>query len=104
LKKVTGRTVDLFKTADGRQIDGEYFTHLLYFKDWVTKFQFVQKSVNLIEVRIVSNQSTPKQELQNIKEKIRLIMGNSCDVKIVLKDQILPPKSGKFRYTISEIA
>jgi phenylacetate-CoA ligase len=44
LSHVSGRTVDIFRRNDETLVDGEYFTHLLYFRPWVWKFQVVQKS------------------------------------------------------------
>jgi phenylacetate-CoA ligase len=41
LERLSGRNVDVFRKRDGTLIDGEYFTHLLYFKNWVQKFQVV---------------------------------------------------------------
>jgi len=38
LKHVTGRSVDVFRTRDQTLVDGEYFTHLLYFRPCVRKF------------------------------------------------------------------
>jgi len=54
LKKVVGREVNLFKTVDGSLVDGEFFSHLFYFKDWVKNFQVIQKTYQLIEIYIVN--------------------------------------------------
>ena len=48
LSRVTGRITDHFRKKDGTVVHGEYFTHLFYFKDWIKKFQVVQKDINLI--------------------------------------------------------
>ncbi len=39
LASITGRTVDMFLGPDGAMVDGEYFTHLLYFRGWLRQFQ-----------------------------------------------------------------
>ena len=44
LAGVTGRSVDMFFGGDGRMVDGEYFTHLLYFRPWLRQFQVIQSS------------------------------------------------------------
>jgi phenylacetate-CoA ligase len=104
LKNVLGRTVDAFITNNGCLIDGEYFTHLLYFKDWIRKFQVIQKSYSLIVFRIVlSDTNFEKCELGVIAEKAKLVIGNDCEIDFEFVDEIPASGSGKFRYTICEI-
>jgi phenylacetate-CoA ligase len=104
LERVIGRTVDTFKIKQGTLIDGEYFTHLLYFKDWVWKFQVVQKNYSHILFRIVkSSENYGQAELDEITGKTRLVMGNDCKVEFEFLGEIPPSPSGKFRYTISEV-
>jgi len=104
LSHVSGRTVDTFRRNDHTLVDGEYFTHLLYFRPWVWKFQVVQKSYNLILFRLVStNGRPPKEELDEIAARARLAMGDDCNVDFEFCDELPPLRSGKFRYTISEV-
>jgi phenylacetate-CoA ligase len=104
LHKVSGRNVDIFKTKDGTLIDGEYFTHLLYFKDWVQKFQVIQKSYSEIIIRILkSNSDYQYEELNDIEAKCKIVMGKDCAVTFDFVSEIPPSSSGKFRYTISEV-
>ena len=103
LSKVTGRSVDLFFGPGGAKIDGEYFTHLLYFRDWVVSFQFVQKTLNLVEVNYVEKETPPKSDLTEIKQKVQYVMGPQCCVVFRSVSEIKSPKSGKFRFTINEI-
>ncbi len=104
LQRVSGRNVDTFKTQDGTLIDGEYFTHLLYFKDWVNKFQIIQKNYSLIVIKIIkSDIDYQAKELDDIIEKCQVIMGKNCEVKFEFVTDIPTNASGKFRYTISEV-
>lgn len=103
LKQVTGRTVDLFKTSDGGQIDGEYFTHLMYFRKWIKRFQFVQKGFKHIVVKIELLAPPPTEDLLDIERKIKIVMGSSCRVDFKFPANIPDPSSGKFRFTISEL-
>jgi len=74
LKHVSGRNVDVFRTRDQTLIDGEYFTHLLYFRPWVWKFQVIQKSYEDVLFRVVrSNGAPPRDELEEIAAKARLV-------------------------------
>ena len=50
---ILGRNGDIFKTSSGAVIDPGYFDFSLYFKDWVRRFQVIQKSTSHIIFRIV---------------------------------------------------
>jgi phenylacetate-CoA ligase len=105
LERVSGRNVDTFKLSDGTLIDGEYFTHLIYFRDWVRKFQVIQKEYDQVLFRMELNHSLepPKAELMEIAAGVRTVMGASCHVNFEFPEEIAPASSGKFRFTISEI-
>lgn len=104
LKYVSGRNVDVFRTRSGTLVDGEYFTHLLYFRPWVWKFQVVQKAPDHVLFRIVKAASGPEPgELEDIAAKSRLVMGPSCRVDFDYPGELAPLASGKYRYTISEV-
>jgi phenylacetate-CoA ligase len=105
LKNVTGRTVDLFKNKEGAYIDGEYFTHLIYFKNWVKRFQVQQKNFTHIIIRfqlIDPSYAVPASEISEIESKIKLVMGQECIVEFKF-EEIVDPPSGKFRFTISDV-
>jgi len=105
LGHVSGRTVDTFRRRDQTLVDGEYFTHLLYHRPWVWKFQVVQISHARLCFKIVlAAGGPPKQELEEITARSRLAMGSDCAVDFEFCDEIPAPPSGKFRYTISEVA
>jgi phenylacetate-CoA ligase len=101
IQKVIGREVHIFKTRVGRKIDGEYFTHLFYHKAWVKKFQVVQKTYDLILIKIVGDENSSEQ--REIEHAIRVVMGNECQVQWEFVAAIQPLASGKFLYTVSEV-
>jgi phenylacetate-coenzyme A ligase PaaK-like adenylate-forming protein len=104
LKHVSGRTVDMFRTSDQTLIDGEYFTHLLYFRPWVWKFQVVQKAHAHVLFKVVRvNGEPPRSELEEIAAKARLAMGTDCRIDFEFVEELSPHPSGKYRYTISEV-
>ena len=101
LKKLYGRDVDMFKTKDGSFIDGEYFSDLFYFMEWVYKYQVIQKDYDHIVVKIATKEPN-KGDLEHIENGIKKIMGK-CRVDFEIVDDIPQLSSGKFRYTISEL-
>jgi phenylacetate-coenzyme A ligase PaaK-like adenylate-forming protein len=104
LKHVSGRNVDVFRTRDRTLIDGEYFTHLLYFRPWVSKFQVIQKAEDQIVFKVVKGNGGPAScEIEDITAKTRLVMGEECQVNFEFPADLPPLASGKYRYTISEV-
>lgn len=105
LAKVSGRNVDAFKTKEGVLIDGEYFTHLLYFRSWVQRFQVVQQDLSTIVFKVVKTAAdATEQELTEIVQNTRAVMGADCQVDFQFLADIPLAASGKYRYTISEVA
>ena len=104
LKFVSGRNVDMFRTRDRKLVDGEYFTHLLYFRPWVGKFQVVQRDFDHVLFKIVKLNGGPsKTELEEITAKSRLAMGDGCRIDFEFHNELPSHASGKYRYTISEV-
>ena len=55
LKGILGKTLDMFKTRNGTLVEPGYFESMMYFRDWVRRFQVVQKSYDCIVFRIVKS-------------------------------------------------
>ncbi len=104
LQEITGRITDSFKKADGTIISGAFFSHLFFFKDWVQKFQAIQTDYDRIVFRIQRSETpyTP-EDLEEIRQKTRVVMGEDCQIDFEFPDEIMPSPSGKLRYTISEV-
>jgi phenylacetate-CoA ligase len=109
IKEIKGRVTDIFLTNNGDLIDGEFFTHLLYFQDWVKKFQVIQEDYNYIKFIIApykkdsNNYLKQLNELAEIKDKVRQVMGEDCKIEFEFVNDIEKPTSGKYRYTISKV-
>ena len=103
LEKIVGRTTDLFKTRDGKKIDGEYFTHLFYFRAWVEQFQVIQEDLDRILIKVVTSEAPPQSDLLEIEKKIKLVMGTHCEVTFEFVTTIPKTVTGKFRYTLSKL-
>jgi len=106
LTRLLGRNVDAFRRRDGTLVDGEYFTHMVYFRDWVEKFQFVQRSYGEVVLRIVSAHRDRRAllpELDQMAAQTRAALGPGAVLRVEWVDEIPPAASGKYRYTISEL-
>jgi len=100
LEKITGRVTDHFKNKNGDLIHGEYFTHLFYFKEWIKAFQVVQIDFNKIVIYFVANKEN-EQDMIDIENKIKLVMGNDCLIEWKKVNNIEPTSQGKYLFTIS---
>lgn len=101
---IFGRNGDIFKTSSGAVFDPGYFDFTLYFKDWVRRFQVIQKSTSHIIFRIVrADSNCPPSDLEQIVIETKVLMGSDCEVTFEFVDDIPPSGSGKYRYLISEV-
>jgi len=103
LQNVTGRTTDMFRTINNSVFHGTYFHGLFWFKSWIKAFQVIQKRLDLIIVRFVKEGKVPEEDLIDIEEKIKIVMGQECTVVFEFVDSIPKTKTGKYLYTISEV-
>jgi phenylacetate-CoA ligase len=83
-------------------VDGEYFTHLLYFRDWVRRFQVVQTSPSTVVFRVVTDSAVPRRDREEIAQKTRSALGPGCEVTFETVDEIAPLPSGKLSYTLRD--
>lgn len=104
LDAVTGRTNGIFRARNGTLVSPGYFTSMLCDKDWIRKYQVIQKSFTHFIFRIVkSDSSYQREELEEIIANTKLALGNDCEVNFEFVDEIPTSGSGKFQYTICEL-
>jgi len=107
LEKVEGRILDMFKNKQSDLIGSGYFISLIYSRDYVKKFQIIQKNVNFFIINLVlkDNQKIQdvKKDFKNINKKIKLVMGNETKIKYNIVDEIKPSKAGKHMYAFSQV-
>lgn len=103
LKAVTGRLHSHFKTVGGGLVHGLFFTHQFYFLTWVKQFQIVQDTLEHISCHIVPADDPVTADMDRIRDRIRGVMGRSCDVDFHFTNRIAPSASGKHLYTISKV-
>jgi len=106
LRSLLGRTSDIFRNSQGMVVESGYFEGLLYFKEWVRKFQIIQKSCSCLLFRIVRNEGVPppsQAELDGIVAKTKLLMGQECEVIFEFTDDIPANSLGKYRYMMSDV-
>lgn len=103
ISEVIGRTMDFFKTKNNGLVVSGYFMAQLYFRDWISRYQIIQKSLSSIVYRIVKFSDPPQSEFEDIIRVTKKAMGNDCSVSFEFVDDILPSPSGKYKFLVSEI-
>ncbi len=103
LDLVQGRRIDMFKTRDGRAVWGG-FASPLFGMAGVKQFQVIQKSLDLVIVRIVREGELDQARLGTIERTIKTALGANVEVRFEFPKEISVLGSGKHRYAISEIS
>ena len=107
LKKVFGRSMEMFKTRDGKIIPSEFFIHFIgvvYNNNAIAKFQVIQKEYDDILIKVVVRDKKNFNDNRiNIENAIKKEMGNNCKINWNFVNDIESAKSGKYLYTICDI-
>jgi len=104
LKNVTGRITDHFLKEDGTVIPAEFFISffgVFWNKGLINKFQVIQEDYKKIRILVVPAGNIDRSEKKFIEDKIKIVMGEDCDIVWDFVDNIPKTKSGKYIYTKS---
>ncbi|MFC1681202.1 phenylacetate--CoA ligase family protein [Pseudomonadota bacterium] len=102
LSVVEGRHNDMFETRDGRKIWGGLANPLWEFKE-VLQFQMIQKSYELVLVRIVKEGDLHNEALSRVRNVIHTALDKNVEVRFEFPDRIPVEASGKHRFQICEL-
>lgn len=106
--RIVGRHVEVFRTRDGRSVPGEFFIHfvgVVFNKGYIRQFQVVQKEYDRVVIRVaVEDEAKFAASTSEMVQAIRRAMGDDCRVEFERVERIDPLPSGKYLYTISEVA
>lgn len=101
LDGIVGRSSDII-TVGGKQIHGEFFTHVFYGHPEVKQFQVVQETADRLVVKIVSD--IENVDLAFVTREIRKKTGESVIIDIEQVERIETTSSGKYRFTVNRMA
>ena len=99
LKHLSGRIYDHFILKGGKLVYGEFITHLFYFRDWVDQFQVDQLDHDRLRIRVVCRDAVNENDVQDITQSIRFVMGANCNLDWEYVDSIDKSPQGKFLFT-----
>lgn len=101
LDRICGRYVDCFMTSDGTVVYGGYLTVLMFFREWVEEYQFLQRDFDDIVIYFVARGEPDAREMDEITVNTRKIMGQTCKVTWERVPEIPRTPHGKLLYTRS---
>jgi phenylacetate-CoA ligase len=104
LDSVQGRLVDSFRTRDGRTVWGGFagagYNDLA--DPAIKQFQVIQKSLDLVVVRLVKEGEIPTAVLDRLRRTMQTTFGDHVRVEYEFPETIPVLPSGKHRYAYSE--
>jgi phenylacetate-CoA ligase len=104
LEKLYGRSSD-FIYSGTEMIHGELFTHLMYNRPSIQTFQLTQHDIlNYSLLLVPTKTNIDNNIISEINHRIKEKIGKSINLKIDMVDSIPKTKTGKHRFTISEIS
>jgi phenylacetate-CoA ligase len=104
MESVTGRVADFLIKHDGTRVAG-----ISLIENTLTKFpgidqmQMVQHDHTHFEIRLVVGSNYEKGVAIDLINYFKKVFGEEVDINIVTVSNILPEKSGKFRFSICHI-
>jgi phenylacetate-CoA ligase len=105
LKKILGRTLGYFKKSDGSLVHSHFIVQSLFFRDWIKRFQLIQDRIDhiLIKVELDKDRKPPEEDLEDITQKTKMLMGQSCSVDFEFVDHIGRAPGEKYLYTLCKL-
>ncbi len=107
LESISGRSIEVLENSKGEQVDPIYFIQLLgviFHNGNLRKFQIVQNEDLSLTVNFVSESNNENEsafsDAEEIRDKIKLVMGPSCDVEFQRVSDIALNASGKHPYVV----
>lgn len=102
LQVVEGRHNDMFKRQDGGYVWGG-IGNPLWNMEGVRKFQFVQKALDHVVVRIVKDGPMSQAQREEVERAVKTALGDDVRLDFEFPEDIPVERSGKHRYQICEI-
>ena len=102
IKVAEGRHNDMFRTQDGSAVWGG-IGNPLWDMEGVRQFQFVQKALEHVVVRIVKDGSMSHAQQAEVERAVKIALGDRVKLDFEFPDEIPVERSGKHRYQICEV-
>lgn len=103
LKEIVGRSVDILVTPEGKNVHGWFFLYIFWKHcSGIKEYQVIQKTKEIIEIKIIPENNFDDKQLNRIKEIVRN-RSEGWYIQFIFVDNIEKTKAGKFKYIINEM-
>jgi phenylacetate-CoA ligase len=104
LASVEGRSTDFVVAADGTVLHGLALIYVLRDIPEVANFRILQESLDLTRVEVVPEEDLSPGVVSSIEAGLKARLGEGVTIEVEPVTELLPEKSGKFRYVSSKVA
>ncbi|MBS8121661.1 hypothetical protein [Candidatus Vampirococcus lugosii] len=103
IKRIEGRVGTLIKTKKGT-FDSTALTTSFYGLYSIKKYQFIQETRKIINIKVVINDKYDwNKESKILKDKLLIILGDDVEINFIIQEDILSLDNGKYLYFISKV-
>ncbi|MFA4948778.1 MAG: hypothetical protein WC674_09785 [Candidatus Krumholzibacteriia bacterium] len=104
IEKIMGRVSDAMKAPDGHELHSMYFHWRVRLIPGIYRFQVVQKTVDKLEIRVMHDGSTMREETEKrILDAFRDLKEHGVSMTLTYVDDIPLARSGKMNFFVSEM-
>ncbi len=103
LRKVTGRRLDMVRAPDGRQVPGEFFPHLIKDFPAIERFQVIQDTADVVQVRVVLRPDWCDDHRRALEAEMSKVLGPLVRIEFLPVKEIPLTAAGKLQVVVSRV-
>ncbi len=103
LQIVEGRTIDHFKTRNGRLVWGAFVIPMVPLLGAIQQYQIVQETVDSLVFRVIPAGPMDEARFADIQQAVKTVLGENVAARLEFVDSLPKTPTGKHRYTISQV-
>ncbi len=106
VRDLSGHFGDIIFRRDGTRVPPAFFRCAvggLNYSECIDKVRIVQEDYDLLRIELVVSEELPAAETAEIRKLLQAGMGEDCRIEFDYVDDLLPNKSGKMQYVISNV-
>lgn len=103
LREVIGRSVDILRTPEGKNVHGWFFLYIFWkYCKGIKQYQVVQEQLSSVVIKIVVDDDFDAKQLDIIK-KIIIDKSDTWDVEFRFVDAIELSRAGKYKFVLNKL-
>jgi len=103
LREISGRKWDVFVRPDGQPVHWARVYAIMMHKHEIYQYQMYQPDRSHLEVSLVCKQNVDPLYLENLRKEMQPLFGDSAQISMNLVNDLVPARSGKRLFFISDV-